>query len=147
MSPCKGPQFALPASKIHALSFDEGWGEKEFECLLKLPTSRLWMTENALLLCSQVADEMEILTIGVIPNARRQHLAQNLLYEMNAYATENGVKKIFLEVAEDNLPAQNLYLKDGFIQTSTRKDYYKRPDKRVNALCFTIPVLQPCCTF
>ena len=136
MSLCKGVQFALPAHKLHQACFDEGWSEKEFECLLQLPTTKLWMNEAALLLCSHVADEMEILTIGVLPKMRRQHLAQNLLLEMEGYAQKNGVKKIFLEVAEDNIPAQKLYSRCGFVQMGIRKNYYKRPQKRIDALCF-----------
>ena len=37
-------------------------------------------------------------------------------------------KDITLEVREDNLPAINLYNKNGFIKKSTRKGYYKGID-------------------
>ena len=96
MSLCKGVFFAPIAAKIHEACFTPGWTEKEFQKLLNLPTSRLWMDENAILLCSEVADEMEILTIGVVPEMRRQHIAQDLLHELFQYASAQGIKRIFL---------------------------------------------------
>ena len=137
MSLCKGPLFAPIASKIHSACFDRGWTEKEFSRLLNLPTSRLWMSETALLLCSHVADEMEILTICVLPEVRRQHQASDLLQEMCSYAKEKNIKKIFLEVAEDNLAAQKLYASFNFVQTGRRSGYYLRSSGNVDALCLT----------
>ena len=133
----KGVVFASVAAEIHSLCFKEAWSEEEFKKLLSLPTSRLWIDENSLLLCSEVADEMEILTICVIPEKRRCHLAKRLLNELFSYATKHKIKCIFLEVAKDNIPAQNLYLGMGFIQTGQRTGYYKRKNGTVDALCFT----------
>lgn len=39
-------------------------------------------------------------------------------------AKSRGLKKLFLEVRESNIPAVNLYKKSGFTQISTRKKYY-----------------------
>ena len=137
MSLCKGIFFAPITAKIHCKCFDKGWSEEEFAKLLQLPTSRLWMTEEGFLLCSEVADEMEILTICVLPEFRRQHIAQDLLFELFRYAKGQKVKRIFLEVAEDNVAAQKLYSGAGFKQTGKREGYYKRKNGAVDALCFT----------
>ena len=137
MSLCKGIFFAPIAAKIHQACFEHGWSEKEFVKLLALPTTRLWMTEEGFLLCSEVADEMEILTICVLPEFRRQHVGQDLLHELFQYAKSQKDKQIFLEVAEDNIPAQKLYLKVGFVQTGKRVGYYKRKNGAVDALCLT----------
>ena len=137
MSLCKGVFFAPIAAKIHCKCFDKGWSEEEFSKLLALPTSRLWMTEEGFLLCSEVADEMEILTICVLPEFRRQHIAQDLLFELFRYAKGQKVKRIFLEVAEDNEAAQKLYQASGFKQTGRREGYYVRKDGAVDALCLT----------
>ena len=137
MSLCKGIFFAPIAAKIHKKCFGKGWSEEDFQKLLALPTSRLWMTEEGLLLCSEVADEMEILTICVLPEFRRQHIAQDLLHELFEYAKGQKVKRIFLEVAEDNEAAQKLYSGAGFKQTGRREGYYARKDKNVDALCLT----------
>ena len=137
MSLCKGIFFAPIAAKIHGKCFDRGWSEEEFQKLLALPTSRLWMTEEGLLLCSEVAGEMEILTICVLPEFRRQHVAQDLLYELFHYAKAQKVKRIFLEVAEDNPAAQKLYSGAGFKETGRRKGYYARKNSTIDALCLT----------
>ena len=44
---------------------------------------------------------------------------------MSDYAKINNVKKIFLDVAEDNLPAIKLYEKSGFHLIHRRKGYYQ----------------------
>ena len=95
------------------------------------------MTEESFLLCSEVADEMEILTICVLPEFRRQHIAQDLLFELFRYAKGQKVKRIFLEVAEDNQAAQKLYLGAGFKQTGRREGYYVCKNGNVDALCLT----------
>ena len=137
MSPSKGILFAPIAAYIHKLCFDNSWSEKEFEKLLSLPSSRLWINKDSLLLCSEVMDEMEILTICVLPEKRRQHIAQKLLDDLFKYAQKQKVRQIFLEVAEDNFPAQKLYFQSGFIQTGMRENYYTKGNLRLNALCLT----------
>ena len=37
---------------------------------------------------------------------------------------EKNIEKIFLEVRLSNLPAQNLYIKNGFNRINVRKSYY-----------------------
>ena len=137
MSLCKGILFAPIAAKIHAKCFERGWSEKEFQKLLALPTSRLWMSEEGFLLCSEVADEMEILTICVLPEFRRQHIATDLLHELFDYAKTQKIKRLFLEVAEDNEAAQKLYYGAGFKETGRREGYYARKKGAVDALCLT----------
>jgi len=39
-----------------------------------------------------------------------------------------GARQMFLEVAVDNVPAQELYLLHGFERVGTRPDYYQRPN-------------------
>lgn len=126
---CKGGQYALPAHKIHQQCFEKAWHEKEFADLLNLPTSRLWMNEKGMLLCSHVSDEMEILTFGVIPKYRHLGEGTLLLKQMFQYAKENNIQKIFLDVAEDNVPAIKLYEKMGFSPMNRRKSYYQNGKK------------------
>ena len=82
-------------------------------------------------------DEMEILTIGVLPAFRQQGVGFQFLQGLFNYAMENQVKQIFLEVSADNKPAQRLYQKAGFTQTGMRKNYYKTATGFADALCFT----------
>ena len=129
--------FSPILSTIHAQCFDRPWSEQEMFSLLSLPTTVGWLTEQGFLLCSRVADEMEILTIGVLPTFRRQGIGFCFLQDLFSFACQHQVRKIFLEVSADNLPAQHLYQKAGFIQTGIRKNYYKTATGFTDALCLT----------
>ena len=126
MLPYKTEVFAAPAHQIHAQCFSRPWSESEFCTLLKLPSSRLWIDETSLLLCAHILDEMEILTLGVIPEERRKGKAHELLTHLFQYAQAHQVKHIFLEVAENNQAARCLYEKRGFVLMGRRPKYYER---------------------
>lgn len=73
-------------------------------------------------------EQAEILTIAVSPSYRKRKVAAMLLQEAEKELAKTGVKKIFLEVAEDNTAARGLYLKLGYDETNRRKNYYKQAD-------------------
>lgn len=81
-----------------------------------------------------VAEDAEILTIGVRPDARRSGLGRRLVDEAVDRATRLGATALFLEVAEDNAAARALYAAADFAPVGRRPGYYKRPDGRVAAL-------------
>ena len=87
------------------------------------------------LLLRCVADEAEILDIGVVPAARQNGVARALLKTAERHAVSLGVVAVFLEVAEDNLAARALYSGAGFVEVGRRHGYYSRPGaERVDAL-------------
>lgn len=131
------PAHAEVLTTLHATSFDKPWKLSEFTQLLQLPTTCGWVNENGFILCSHVADEMEILTICVVPEKRRQGVAKELLNCMTDFAKTHQIAHLFLEVRADNLAAQNLYVANGFEQTGLRKGYYKTATGTCDALCFT----------
>ena len=53
---------------------------------------------------------------------------------MNEFGNTNKIKKWFLEVRRSNDPAVALYKKFGFKAVGTRKNYYKTPTGREDAL-------------
>lgn len=120
---------------LHTASFDEPWTEQAFCELLKLPTTVGWCDEKGFILCSHVLDEMEIITICTHPDFRRQGVAQNFLNILFAYARQNHVSKIFLEVRSDNISAQKLYEKMGFQVSGLRKGYYTTRQGSIDAIC------------
>ena len=71
-----------------------------------------------------VADEAEILTIGVRPAARRRGLGRQLLDAALAEAARRGATAAFLEVAADNAAARALYAGARFAVAGRRRDYY-----------------------
>ena len=78
-----------------------------------------------------VADEAEILTVGVKPSARRAGLGAQLLAEMLMASRAAGAKALFLEVAETNAAARALYARAGFAAISERPRYYRNGDTAI----------------
>ncbi len=71
-----------------------------------------------------VADSAEILTVGVVPTARRRGIARLLLDDLLAEARRRGAVEAFLEVRTDNDAARALYLREGFAEVGLRRGYY-----------------------
>ena len=69
----------------------------------------------------------EVLNLAVLPSARRQGVAQALLDGVMERLPRE-CEALFLEVAESNLPAQNLYGKNGFLPVGRRKHFYGNED-------------------
>lgn len=71
-----------------------------------------------------IADSAEILTVGVIPEARRRGIAIRLLSGLLDEARRRGAVEAFLEVRVDNEAARMLYEHEGFQQVGVRRGYY-----------------------
>ena len=74
-----------------------------------------------------VADEMEIMNLGVEPDARRQGSAARLIARAIDEGRDAGVKRVYLEVRESNATARAFYSSLGFAEQGRRKDYYSQP--------------------
>lgn len=112
---------------IHAASFPprERWGADAMALQLGLPGGfGIIDPRGAMLLARVAADEAEILTLAVMPAARRRGLARALLAAAAAEAAGRGAAALFLEVAAGNLPARALYGAAGFTQVGLRPRYY-----------------------
>lgn len=66
---------------------------------------------------------MHELTMGVIPEYRRMGIAERLMEELYKAASEMNVPEICLGVHKDNLPAINLYRKQGWVEDGSFKEY------------------------
>ena len=71
-----------------------------------------------------VKGEAEILTLAVSPSERRKGLGSFLMESFIRRAKLARVDRIILEVAANNKPALDLYLKYSFIRIGERKAYY-----------------------
>lgn len=71
-----------------------------------------------------LADEGEILTVGVVPGARRRGIGARLVEHLVTTARERGAKALYLEVRVDNEAAQGLYEREGFTRVGLRRGYY-----------------------
>lgn len=68
-----------------------------------------------------IEDEIQLNRICVLPEFRNTGIGKSLINFIRDYYPG---KKIFLEVAEKNIPAISLYDSAGFKKTGFRKDYY-----------------------
>ena len=130
-------EYAPVIAELYRHCFPDKWSVTEIQKILALPSTVGWVTEKGFLLCSQVLDEMEIISIGVLPEYRRMHVASGLMTDLIKYATRKKIKKIFLEVSVLNMPAQRLYAQFGFKQTGIRQGYYMTENGPQDALCLT----------
>ena len=109
---------------LHAKCFPhKPWTADDFADLKK-SGCEIIASQNGFIVWRAVADEAEIISIGVAPDARRAGIAAAMLGIMENELKKNGIKSIFLEVAEDNLPARQLYKNNGYNEIGIRPKYY-----------------------
>jgi len=126
------PRDAYRLAQLHSASFHRGWGEAEFEQMLRernTEVDRLRQGRNVIgFAVSRIAaDEAEILSIAVEPRHRGRGLSRNLLLTHLGRLAGRGVRTVFLEVEENNRPARRLYDRAGFRLAGRRERYYKQP--------------------
>ena len=120
-----GPFDLGRLSRLHKGCFEESWSRSDLAHLLAMPggfglIARLFegglagldaMRGVGFSLCRVVRDESELLSIGVAPSYRRRGVAGYLLRASMERARAIGARQMFLEVAIDNIGAQQLYLR------------------------------------
>jgi ribosomal-protein-alanine N-acetyltransferase len=85
-------------------------------------------------------DDAELLSIGVARAWRRHGIARRLIDAVIAAVERRRVRRLYLEVAEDNPGARALYACYGFVQVGRRDAYYRRQGGSVPALTMCRPV-------
>ena len=103
------------------------WSADDFRDL-KQSGCEIIMSENGFIVYRIAVDEAEIITIGVNPDFRRQGIAAAMVGIIEKTLKNQGVKKIFLEVASNNIAAQKLYENSGFVRVGLRPKYYDGVD-------------------
>lgn len=83
-----------------------------------------------------VLDEGEIARIAVSPSVRRQGVATKIYNHLVEFCEEKAIKKIMLEVRENNESAKAFYRKCGFQEDGIRKNYYDNPKE--NAVLMSV---------
>ncbi len=132
-----GAEFANILAVIHAPCFEDAWDNEAMSALLKTPGSTaLLATQNrngeslpcGFVLLRAAADELEVLTLAVLPQNRRRGVARALMRALRQHAEKTGTRRIFIEYAQNNLAAHALYKEAGYTQNGVRLNYYKSPD-------------------
>ena len=131
------------AAHLHAEALDTGWTEHDLRRAIEDPAFLVWISNDdgrltGLIAARVVADDAELLSLVVDSRDRGRGIGRALCETMLASVSGRGVRRVFLEVAEDNVPAVALYGRLGFIPTGRRRGYYTRPDQiAVDAVTMT----------
>ncbi|MFD1703254.1 GNAT family N-acetyltransferase [Methylopila henanensis] len=120
---------------IHASCFARGWSVEEMDQLL---------SDDAVVACALhmegrgrpvgfaasriAADEAEVLSVAIRPRFRQGGGGSALFGHHLGRLAARGVRRVVLEVDEENASAIALYARFGFVQVGKRKAYYARAD-------------------
>jgi [ribosomal protein S18]-alanine N-acetyltransferase len=117
---------AARLAALHAACFADAWSEQAIRDLLATPGSFALTAQDGtgFILVRAAGGEAEILTLAVLPAARRRGIGKSLVAAAAAKAAEAGAEVLFLEVGVENLPAIALYKQTGFVEVGRRKAYY-----------------------
>jgi ribosomal-protein-alanine N-acetyltransferase len=126
-----GVEAAALLAALHAASFppNQAWDEAAIALMLDLPghfglIAVNGATPEGFALGRVQAFEAEILTLAVLPEARRKGLGWALLDGLLTEAKRCGALEVFLEVAANNAPAKALYARAGAAEVGRRPRYY-----------------------
>jgi ribosomal-protein-alanine N-acetyltransferase len=124
---------------LHAASFRDAWSAHSIGRLLATPGAFALIAEAndralGFVLARVAGGEAEILSLAVVPIARRAGLGRALVLEAALRAGAAGALAAFLEVATANDAARALYGALGFAEVGRRKGYYAGPSGPADAL-------------
>ena len=71
-----------------------------------------------------VIDELQLLALAILPEARRRGVGRRLLEHVLESTRASGGQRVILEVARGNTPARQLYEGAGFRVFNVRARYY-----------------------
>ena len=122
------PQLA----QLERECFSDPWSESAFAYELTNPLS-VWLVA----VCQDqvvgyvgtqtVLDASDMMNIAVVPEFRRQGIAEQLIDSLIVRLNQRGSKSLSLEVRVSNMPAIALYEKLGFSHVGLRRGYYRNP--------------------
>ena len=118
---------------LYSAAFDEPYTQPAVDAMLQPPVGFALVAGPAadrppqgFAIARSVADEAELLMLGVVPDARRAGLGHALVDGVCETAAARGAASLFLEVGEDNPGAVALYRATGFETIGRRPGYYRR---------------------
>ena len=128
-------------AKLHARCFFDAWGPPMLRQVLGMTGAFGYVARRdgygsvvGFALGRVAADECELLSLGVEPDFRSQGIGAHLLTTAMSRAAAEKARWFFLEVAEDNKSALQLYRNYGLSGVGQRLDYYENADgSRTNA--------------
>ncbi|QGZ96959.1 GNAT family N-acetyltransferase [Terricaulis silvestris] len=123
---------------LHARAFDKGWSASEIAKLMENTAVFALISRGAdaqgFVMAWAAAGDAELLTVAVVPEARRKGVGASLVTSAGVAALVRGAASMHLEVAEDNAAARALYAKLGYEEAGRRHAYYAGEGGSVDAI-------------
>lgn len=119
-------------AQMETLCFSDPWSERSIASELDNDLS-LWLVyeEDGRVLgyigSQSVPPESDVMNLAVLPERRKQGIAQALMNELVHTLRSSGIESLTLEVRASNEPAIALYTKLGFEIVGRRQKYYVNP--------------------
>jgi ribosomal-protein-alanine N-acetyltransferase len=126
-------------ASLHARSFPKPWSAAEIAKLMENQAVFALVHGNGaeaqgFVMGWTAAGDAEVLTVAVVPEARRKGFGAALVTAASVAALVRGAKSIHLEVAEDNAAARALYTKLGYKEAGRRHAYYAGEGGSIDAI-------------
>ncbi len=140
------PDRADEIAALHARLFDPPWDADSIARMIENPAAASFIAQvrdprtlAGFIIGQIAADEAEILSIGVAPEWQRRGIARHMIEGLARAARRAEVKRLFLEVAADNVAAVGLYESLKFKVVGARRAYYQRAGgKNADAVVFSL---------
>lgn len=121
-------------SYIENACFAHPWTEENLTEELNNPTARFFVavkdgTAVGYIGANNIADEVYITNVAVLPVYRKQGIGELLLQVLLNDSEKDNADFVTLEVRESNEPAIALYEKYGFQPVGKRKNFYRDPQE------------------
>jgi ribosomal-protein-alanine N-acetyltransferase len=125
--------------------FGEAWTRSQLAGILPMAGVSLMLAREdgneaviGFSLFRAVADESELLLLGVLASHQRRRIGRQLLSDFLERARNDGVVRVHLEVRDGN-PAVEMYRNAGFSPVGRRRNYYHAPNgKRFDAITLAL---------
>jgi [ribosomal protein S18]-alanine N-acetyltransferase len=132
---------------LHARAFDRPWSAAEIAKLMENAAVFALISRGdepqGFVLAWSAAGDAELLTVAVVPEARRKGVGASLVNAAGVTALVRGAASMHLEVAEDNAAARALYAKLGYAEAGRRHAYYAGEGGSVDAVVMTRTLPRP----
>lgn len=133
-----GADAAEMLGALHARAFNKAWSAGEIAKLLENPAVFAIVSREqepqGFAMAWAAAGDAELLTVAVVPEARRKGVGASLVSAAGVTALVRGAASMHLEVAENNAAARALYAKLGYEEAGRRHAYYAGEGGLVDAI-------------
>jgi ribosomal-protein-alanine N-acetyltransferase len=123
---------------LHARAFDKPWSAAEIAKLMENAAVFALIARDpaplGFVMAWAAAGDAELLTVAVVPEARRRGVGSALVTAAGVAALVRGAASMHLEVAESNAAARALYAKLGYDDAGRRHAYYAGEGGSIDAI-------------